>query len=262
MTWFTHMIIHDMVRDKNGPEMQLSSGDLFSGFNNVGPLLWQKSDSSSSIRSRMSEVYGKEKLDVQVGALSPEMQLSSGDLFSGFNNFGPLLRQKSDSSSSIRSRMSEVGDTWRKHPGQLMVITVDGENSSGISASPASQIYPAISTPLTSQQLKRIENATNRIVNNARTLDAEIETQWAKHKRPRRWALMEKAFEHFQIKGEESSHAAYALKKYLEACTDQDFEEMGKTRQEAEQAFQLLETLTPLATPLVQGEENGRWRRT
>ncbi|KAF8422201.1 hypothetical protein EV426DRAFT_643410 [Tirmania nivea] len=149
-----------------------------------------------------------------------EMQLSSGDLFSGFNNFGPLLRQKSDSSSSIRSRMSEVGIRY------------------------ILQCLP----PLTSQQLTRIENATNRIVNNARTLDAEIETQWAKHKGPRRWALMEKVFEHVQIKGEESSHAAYALKKHLEACTDQDFEEMGKTRQEAEQAFQLLETLTPLAT--------------
>ncbi|KAF8418730.1 hypothetical protein EV426DRAFT_618181 [Tirmania nivea] len=141
------------------------------------------------------------------------MQLSSGDLFSGFNNFGPLLRQESDSSSSIRSRMSGI--------------------------------YPAISTPLTSQQLTRIEHTPQ--LNHV-----EIETQWTKHKGPRRWALMEKVFEHIQIKGEESSHVAYALKKYLEACTDQDFEEMGKTRQEAEQTFQLLETLTPLATQHMQ----------
>ncbi|KAF8428811.1 hypothetical protein EV426DRAFT_714272 [Tirmania nivea] len=111
-----------------------------------------------------------------------------------------------------------------------------------------------MSTPLTSQQLTRIENATNRIVNNARTLDAEIETQWGKHKAPKRWAPIEKVFEHVQIKGEVSSHVAYALKKHLEACTDQDFEEMGKTRQEAEQAFQLLETLTPLATQHTQSE--------
>ncbi|RPB18340.1 hypothetical protein L211DRAFT_854212 [Terfezia boudieri ATCC MYA-4762] len=111
-----------------------------------------------------------------------------------------------------------------------------------------------MSISLPSQQLTRIENATNRIVNNARTLDAEIETQWAKYKGPRRWALMEKVFEHVQLKGEESSHAAYALKKHLDACTDQDFQEMGKTRQEAEQAFQLLETLTPMATQHTQSE--------
>jgi len=65
---------------------------------------------------------------------------------------------------------------------------------------------------------------------------------------------MEKIFEHIQIRGEESSHAAYALKKRLEECTDQDFEDMGRTRQEAEQAFQLLETLTPLAIQHTQSE--------
>ncbi|RPB21897.1 hypothetical protein L211DRAFT_851114 [Terfezia boudieri ATCC MYA-4762] len=92
-----------------------------------------------------------------------------------------------------------------------------------------------MSTPLTSQQLTRIETVTNRIISNARTLDIEIETQWAKHKGPRRWALMERVFEHVQLKGEESSHAAYALKKHLEA-------------------FQLLETLTPLATQHTQSE--------
>jgi len=65
---------------------------------------------------------------------------------------------------------------------------------------------------------------------------------------------MEKIFEHIQIRGEESSHAAYALKKRLEECIDQDFEDMGRTRQEAEQAFHLLEMLTLLAIQHTQSE--------
>jgi len=116
-----------------------------------------------------------------------------------------------------------------------------------LAISPSTFIYPAMSNPPTNKQVTRIENTTEQIVGNARTLDAKIDTQWARHKGPRWWLLMEKIFEHIQIRGEESSHAAYALKKRLEECTDQDFEDMGRTRQEAEQVFQLLETLTPLA---------------
>jgi len=100
----------------------------------------------------------------------------------------------------------------------------------------------------------RIENLMEQIVGNTRTLDAEIDTQWARHKGPRRWLLMEKIFEHIQIRGEESSHMAYTLKKRLEEYTDQDFEDIGKTRQKAEQVFQLLEMLTSLAIQHTQSE--------
>ena len=92
-----------------------------------------------------------------------------------------------------------------------------------------------------------ITKAAERVICQSRNIDERAAKEWGKLKGVRKWKFPEEIFSFVQARTEEGTHAAHILKTLIDNCTDEEFQQMKKSKEDAKARFQLTETIEPLA---------------
>ena len=94
---------------------------------------------------------------------------------------------------------------------------------------------------------RSITKAAERVICRSRNIDERAAEEWGKLKGVSKWKFAEEIFSFAQARTEEGTHAAHLLKTLIDNCTDEEFQQMKKSKEDAKARFQLTETIEPLA---------------